>query len=1147
MTSINGEKFDILPKDNTETILERYAYYKNTLPKYLFFEKEFKIGEDNTVENILDILKQYNDTYKNFYEKYKYIYPDKDIEKQKSYISIQEILELWIMYSKSVTIPEEYKDQIYQLFIQEIYSIHDIDINIEEILEKSKNTKLEIAEKIENFRKQFESKKSLDSVTPVPFTDIDIQYLSISCKLNIPELTLSEVFNDIILNNDIPFVYFKNFFKILKKFKVDEAWYEETQKDELVLYVKDKISEESFIKVIIDENFNINFELNTKKGYVSKEEFIDKIIKVLNNNRITVGEIVEEKISGIYDYNNMIMNSYIFADLVLNDELFSKYISIDESIKATKKTTSSGEQWIYIHYNDEIKDNHVTAGITQKIPDNFHEESYLRINCKGKHIYKVKIFQNILGKFLTLYNEKKDAIIKEYKKYIPEFTVEEKYERKSSKKEKKDEFINPRKCQSHKNLKKISKEDYDNYRSRDMDAIEFPRSISIGTKYPSDGENVQYFICEKSEEKLSKYIYTGLQDNRKNEENGKKYPFTPCCFTTSQVNKPIYREYYMGEEIKDKETKQQNIISTNKFVKYLNFGELPEMLNKIFENFDPLTQYTYYRLGFDRNKNSFLACVLTAIIDNQYTMDKEYAIKFNKEKNDQVRSTLLSNLRKNFVKNNSLYPVSKQCAYDISDHDLVNDILNNESYFDPKKYIQMIEEYYGINIILFNREGIIKPYYSEKYYYNFNDKNFVFIYEHMGSESDNALYPQCELIVTSGKNTINQTFYIFDQDSIIVQNIKRIFSDITKSYGIFLENIFTKKYFEDNEINLISQIIDSYGKTREINVKFNNTDITIYTTPLQPLRIPINKENLKYPTTREIATTILKKLNMEIVSDMNDRVSGKYKNNTFTILTEEEKTSSSLTVYNNNKKIARYISEYTLWHFSNYIEEEKIENVTMETLKNFTEQGFIIIENYNYKNINRIFSKNSSVFKDGKLIVTSTEMRNRLLYLLRLKLQQQYSKIISYNNIKIIPNFYIDLTDFDVHQNQIVLQGEDCLYKWNNSLDGKTYLYKEVIPEIKTPYFFTNPIINDNIYIAQNTDNIETALKICLNWEKHGYNIGYYGESDNLVLDYSYTLYSYGNENDIDKYYIKSSINTNMEIIGYKIEEKSFFTSLLKI
>lgn len=1138
-TRINGEIFNTTSDEDTESILNRYAYYKDTLPKYLFLKEKFKTGQDNIVFNLLDILQKDDKPYTKFYEVYKYIYPTENRDETKTNIlSVNEILELWIVYSESLQeLPKEYIDDFCTMIVQQINEIHNKNLDseyIKNLLNNREKVKVKITRDIENFKKQFKSKKSLDSITPISFTHMDIQFVSISCKLNILDLTLSEVFNDIVLNSDIPFVYFKKFFKILKKFKVDETWYQESERDEIVLYVKDKISEESYNTVSIDENFNTKFELNTKKGYVTKEQFIHKIIKVLNNKNIVIEHVIEEKVSAFYEYENMKLNSYIFADLVLNDEIFSKYISIDESIKATKKITSSGEQWIYIHYNDERKDSHVTAGITQKVPDDLHEQPYLRINCKAKDKDNIEKFQIRLGRFLTLYNEKKDNIIKQYKEYVKDFIDEEKYERKISRKRtEKDDFIIPRQCQSHNNLTKISKDDYEKYISKGIDTI----------KFPNVGENAQYFICENKGGKFSEHIYTGLQVNK--QENKEKYPFTPCCFKKSQKDDPIYRHYYEGEELKEKESKQQNIISTNKFARYLNFAELPEMLNNFFENFDPLSEYTYYRIGVDRNENSFLACLLTAILDNQYGVKNENAIKFNKQKFETDRNKILLQLRKDFSKDTGLYPLSKQCTYNMTINELIKDISDEKSYFNPKRYIQMFEEYFQVNIILFNREGITTPYYSHNYYYNFKHENFIFIYEHMGSQTDRASYPQCELITRIRKKP-EETLYIFNNNSDIVKKAKDIFSDITKSYVVSSENIFTKKYFIDKGIVPISQLIDGYGKTRQVNVEYKNSQVTIYTNPLCPLNVPIEND-LKFPTSSEIANRIFQKLDMNVISNTNHKVSAEYKNNTFTILKNEEKMDSNLRLYNNNKKLARYISEYTLWHFSNYIEEQKIENIVGETLKNFTEKTFKIIKNYNYKDINRIFSKNSSIFKDGKLIITSEEMGKRLMYLLQLKLQQQYFKTISYNKNKTIPNFYIDLTDFDTYQNQIILQGEDCLYKWNNSLDPKTYLYKEIIPESKTPYFFKNSIINDTIYLAQNTDNIETAINICLTWENYKYNIGYYGESKLSVSEYSYTLYSYGNENDIVKYYIKGVNRTNMEIVGYKIDEKCFFTSLLKI
>ena len=70
-TRINGEIIETYPNDEPKSILVRYASKINSLPKYLYLEKDFKFGQDNKVVDFLKSIKQSseNPSYTDFFEK----------------------------------------------------------------------------------------------------------------------------------------------------------------------------------------------------------------------------------------------------------------------------------------------------------------------------------------------------------------------------------------------------------------------------------------------------------------------------------------------------------------------------------------------------------------------------------------------------------------------------------------------------------------------------------------------------------------------------------------------------------------------------------------------------------------------------------------------------------------------------------------------------------------------------------------------------------------------------------------------------------------------------------------------------------------------------------------------------------------------
>jgi hypothetical protein len=101
----------------------------------------------------------------------------------------------------------------------------------------------------------------------------------------------------------------------------------------------------------------------------------------------------------------------------------------------------------------------------------------------------------------------------------------------------------------------------------------------------------------------------------------------------------------------------------------------------------------------------------------------------------------------------SLATACKQEMYDFSVKDILNKLSDTEEYLNPNYFIRFLEIKYECNIFLFKinsdyPEGILTiPRHNKGYYRNKpNFNNSIFIYENMGIESDNAKYPQCELI-----------------------------------------------------------------------------------------------------------------------------------------------------------------------------------------------------------------------------------------------------------------------------------------------------------------------------------------------------------------------------------------------------------------
>ena len=160
--------------------------------------------------------------------------------------------------------------------------------------------------------------------------------------------------------------------------------------------------------------------------------------------------------------------------------------------------------------------------------------------------------------------------------------------------------------------------------------------------------------------------------------------------------------------------------------------------------------------------------------------------------------------------------------------------------------------------------------------------------------------------------------------------------------------------------------------------------------------------------------------------------------------------------------------------------------------------------------------------------------------MLKLQIKFNLKKLINYKNIYSINNFYNNTSDFIQNINEVILEGNNSIEKWIQEQDKKNILRNTVyIKDNNEPYFFKNILIDKNIILLQNTDNIDKAISIAIEWHSKNINNG-----QSVLIsdtDYEFTLYNYRSENEIEKIKVKGKENTyDIRIIGSKIPVKDY-------
>jgi hypothetical protein len=523
-------------------------------------------------------------------------------------------------------------------------------------------------------------------------------------------------------------------------------------------------------------------------------------------------------------------------------------------------------------------------------------------------------------------------------------------------------------------------------------------------------------------------------------------------------------------------------------------------------------------------------------------------------------------------------------------------IKDENAYFDPKYFVSLLENYFKCNIYIFTRTQdnngqMALPRYSQAYYKNLNRNKTVIIYEHMGSTSDNAQYPRCELVVKwkIAAKSEDDVAYFFDYNSKISVGIRNVSEKIHKSYVLNTEILPIIFPINTKIIKLLEQGIDSYGKTRFVTFEYESHTGMFITTPIQPLVLKEAKEwyIIKLPINIAVKLCNLLKITISdrtIISENNTNITkeieGYFGNVKVTIPVEDiseknlnkilgknaniikntsiipymvkftDKRFSLIDNYNRYKKLARYVTEYTYWLFSVYIHNKKIKIDEMDDstiIKTFFMENVMIDKDFEYKNVEKKFSMTGGIMKKNKLVVKSDETLKRLVYSLRVFIKYNRNKVYNYHTKKVIEHYYVDITDFDKYQDQVILYGSNSIGKWITEQMIKYQLYENVRINYYFPYFFQNNLVDEFIYLAQNTDDLYKAFDISVQWYEFGKNPGNNPDGISNVKP-EFDLYKYTNKNKIEKIHIKgASVIFEIKILGYKIDNIPMYTVLLKL
>jgi hypothetical protein len=1108
---------------------------------YVFISKKLKLKNEEVLKNINVLISWFNEESTNeaFENNEKYV-------SYETYTSLEEPYFFWL---------KEYN------------------------LEKKQDTKTYI--------NIIEVQRRLEATDPVEITNLEIESSSFEYETKYDDIIPNiydgiSIFNDMGTNIYIPYIQW-NDPNGMKYYKV----YENDDMKNYDLILRGQYRKENtmyFMVMVADPN-----ETLTTKTYTLCSYYIEKnIFKVnvpLNRKKIVLDRIskILPKLSLSKEKQFNLKGKFIIPKfkfdiaslhfLLMNDDIqgydlnsiLSTYLYIDESKSSVvnrdkisiryKTIEPPEEEELEGEEQDTVNPSSASLSIREG------EEEFSIMKVKSKEI--LDQFLKIFARLITIYEEYREVTIESINDAIPEEEFEE--EEKQKKRDTKldaliegapDVFTRgklgyARKCNCNKQPILV-----DDIEAKDWKNKTFMKGTSdfyrqIGEFPPKSKDQKFKFVCPDDE-----FPYPALIVNTE-ESNKDIYPYIPCCAADDNIKNPksSYNNYgKTPEELKEGNVSKGYKIKTLKVLDYKERGNIPKPIQDLLLSAYPDELFEFERFGVGRSPNSLLHCILTAKQSDFY----DYMSMNQQQKEDYCKL-----LRKQIPSRLKDMSIFKQELFDMNEDEIKKILNDDERFLDPALFYRGLEEIFDVNIFVVSpgSETIDEPYFELPRHKLLHIRSYrpermtIIIMKHMGGQSEDLKYPQCELIVNSGTPMTNATITEKKQrgrpkkSELVDKKLEFLFGmEITellyKSFEYSLKNFvfnFRPQDIEDKKIetrlqpyskirwddifeepmNFVYQTIDSYGKVRAFTLKFGKLHMTVFVPPTQPLNLP-NKPQIYY-SDKDVIVSIFGKPKKETKEGLwysiidfdygffvpcDTGVDNKIPPSPVQIdfAREMYRKPNPIDHYRNMQKYSKILIDLIIWGLrSNGILNLKDFNKQFDKFVEIDER----VKSDEYPKVvyrklpdNSNFSYLASLWPTYFTSKNKVRMNSKFYEKMKTYLKRYYTES---DGLSLPPNPYLNDVykyewDFTSYPFTRMLMGEAHFESWNHYYKNKKntgntiyeYINSEIILSSNEPILFKDEKTG-KIYIVQNVlgREKERSLFLAKYWKDYKYNFGY--------------------------------------------------------
>lgn len=966
----------------------------------------------------------------------------------------------------------------------------------------------------------FQKRESLITITIDHMVEsIETFFAQLICSLHAPVAMCSSVYKQYEYVN-LPERWKSNDYYVSRPNSVVMMLYSQTGEP------SSTVKEDDYIMCIISltTDKKIQVEYVDTMLPLDDREIAKRILNCIHD--VNIINKKEEEIKGNYIFPCKSFHTLIMSDMIMNDPTFSSFVAVDESRYASKK--KGGLSLRVFIKEEEIKCT-LTSSNRHKDTDDYkyvkmipiyklpENGNFIRLYIKhASHMEILPIFIDLFSRLLMHYYRNKDTIQQIYESY--------KCNPLSS-------IVSPD-CSAAKitleNLEVYTK----NYtRQCPKDRIPVIKGVNVDEEvqnthtmtFPSQNSNLipqtvpkHTYTCEGN---VKGYRHIGLQENT-TLDNKDTYPYIPCCFNNSQYEKNSkLRNYLDNKHPRDIEEKEQQTTRiTQGFIgsKEDDMGILPENLDRIFLYTEKTEHYEYRRQGVLDTAYSFLECVYTAVNDKKPTTEELH-----------TEYTRLCNLA------DPAFAIASQ-EHPGETPIEIHRLFQHTPYLDPRKWCTLLEKQYTCKIVTFSRKrdqeaaSLVFPDHSMAYlqyaHANPSIQTIVCVYEHYGVDMFRP-HPLCELIVfikggikarhLFGGNT---NIAKYQQDSIAQFTFDRTLQHINNAVIPFTHDM------------IVSQFIDSYGKTRALRIRDSVNQFTVLTSPLPPLDKPVIGENELYQNSDiKNIEELLKHYSLLPFSYFSggDDIELTCKANEITYTIKLKRTTAALQILqkskvpihqyplypsikgqlkwaDKNQKIIHYfterrltlcMTEYFIYFYSFWVHDNQFELNNVNHLRQFMNN--VVIDRdvlYDIPHTPEISMEKLNEYKfvkNMKFMVSNEETRRRLLYVLRNRISSQHETVRLYYLQREMNHFYDDRYHYASIEQKHTIVTTDL----HSIVPLDQQIYDHLLPSSRQ--FITQPILGGTCLVKEH-ETQEEAMRDAQKWNPKANSIYVYNSKTDI-------------------------------------------------